>query len=339
MKIDKRRPLSFGHRRQTPCKRICRPGCHSFVVMLNELRRQGRFQEALEEAERLLSAHFSPALACQRADLLARLKRPEEALQQLEALPQADLKDVALALKAGLLQHFDRQDEAEVLFEELAQRPHLEPAVQRRVVEYLQKKDPVRAVHLAQRGEGAPAALLQAETLEKEGRKEEALQVLARAVERYPAHDGLFKQWVMLRLEDQEPAVVVEQLDLLLSMDRHRHNLALRERLVQALRATGELDRARLELLKCLEQSGNQHYLRANLAYVLRDLGQIDSALDLMEQLLHEDPGDSFVLGAYFKACRDHDRKQRAASFVASSAQVDARLRRWWGTFRKVFKE
>ena len=67
-------------------------------------------------------------------------------------------------------------------------------------------------------------------------------------------------------------------------------------------------------------------------------MGQLDEALDLMEELLLENPADLFVLGAYCKACRDHDRSARAGAFVAEEAKKDPNKRRWWGTLRKVCK-
>ena len=56
------------------------------------------------------------------------------------------------------------------------------------------------------------------------------------------------------------------------------------------------------------------------------------------QELLLENPADQFVLGAYCKACRDHELSQRAGAFVAEQAKLDPRKRRWWGTFKKVCK-
>jgi predicted Zn-dependent protease len=307
---------------------------------VTDLRRQGRYQEALQEAERLLEHSASPRLALERANLLARLGRPQEALLQLETLPPAQLGDYGLALKAGLLEHTGALEESQSLFEDLAQRPHLSPVAWRRVMQYLQKQDPERAAHWAQRhsGEGAEGLQLQAQGLIKAGQTEAALELLQRSLESFPAHPGLMRDFVMLRLHDESPEVVVEELDTLLSMQEHTRNVALRERLVQALRETQQWERARQELLECLRWGGNQHYLRANLAYVLRDMGSLEEALDLMEELLLENPADVHVLGAYFKACREHGAKERAGAFVAEQARQDPRKRRWWGTFKKVFK-
>lgn len=298
-----------------------------------ELRRQGKLQEALDCLEQM--ARPQPL---ERATLLARLNRPQEALHSLEQLHQ--LNDYALALKAGLLEHLGHKAESEALFEELALRPQLGPAAWQRVMKYLQQRDPARAAHWAERTPRPNADQLQrqAQALLKAKNDEAALEVLERAHEHFPAHPGLLRDLVMLRLKGEKPEVVVEELDTLLSLHEHAHNTVLRERLVQALRDLKDYERARQELLTCLRDSGNQHYLRANLAYVLRDMGQLDEALELMEELLKENPADQFVLGAYCKACRDHDMAARAAAFIGAESQKDPGKRRWWGTYRKVCK-
>ncbi len=298
-----------------------------------ELRRQGKLQEALECLDQLSQPH-----PLERANLLARLNRPQEALQSLQQLQQ--LNDYGLALKAGLLEHLGDKTESQALFEELAQRPQLGPAAWQRVMKYLQQQDPERAAHWAERTPRPNADQLQgqAQALLKAKQEGAALELLQRAHEDFPAHPGLLRDLVMLRLKGEKPEVVVEELDTLLSLHEHRHNTVLRERLVQALRDLKDFERARQELLTCLRQSGNQHYLRANLAYVLRDMGQIEEALDLMEELLRENPADLFVLGAYCKACRDHEQTPRAAAFIGAEAQKDPGKRRWWGTYRKVCK-
>ena len=305
-----------------------------------ELRRQGKLQEALQEADRLLAHSPHPRVALERANLLARLGQTAEAMDQLNALSARDLGDYGLALKAGLLEHSGASEESQTLFEELAQRPHLSPVAWRRVMQYLQQQDPARAAHWAERsaGDGAEALRLRAQALLKAKQKEEALQILQKAVQTYPGHPGLMRDFVMLRLEGEGPEVVIEEIDTLLSMQEHKSNVALRERLVQALRETKQWERARQELLDCLHWGGNQHYLRANLAYVLRDMGSFEEAAELMEELLLENPADIHVLGAYFKACREHDVKERAGAFVAEQARLDPHKRRWWGTFKKVFK-
>lgn len=298
-----------------------------------ELRRQGKLQEALELLESLPQPH-----SLERATLLARLNRPQEALQALQ--PLHDLSDYGLALKAGLLEHTGHQAHSESIFEELAARPQLGPAAWQRVMKYLQQRDPERAARWAERTPRPQAEQLQsqAQALLKAKSDQAALEVLERAHEHFPAHPGILRDLVMLRLKGEKPEVVVEELDTLLSLHEHAHNTVLRERLVQALRELKDFERARLELLQCLRESGNQHYLRANLAYVLRDMGQLEEALDLMEELLRENPADLFVLGAYCKTCRDHDQIPRAGAFVAEEARQDPSKRRWWGTFRKVCK-
>ena len=298
-----------------------------------ELRRQGKLQEALDGLEQLEQPH-----PLERANLLARLGRPQEALQCLQQLDF--LSDYGLALKGGLLEHLGQAAESEALFEELSQRPHLGPAAWQRVMKYLEQRDPERAARWAERSPRPNADQLQrqAQALVKAKQEEAALELLERSHEHFPGHPGLLRDLVMLKLKGEPPEVVVEELDTLLSLQDHAHNAALRERLVQALRDLKDFERARQELLLCLRQSGNQHYLRANLAYVLRDMGRIEEALDLMEELLRENPADPFVLGAYCKACREHELVDRAGAFIGMEAQKDPARRRWWGTYRKVCK-
>jgi predicted Zn-dependent protease len=301
-----------------------------------ELRRQGRLQEALELLDE--QSRRDGAWVLERAGVLARLNQPQEALDQLEGLER--WSDYALALKAGLLEHLGRSAESGTLFEELAGRPHLHPAAWQRVLKYLQATDAERAATWSQRTgqHNADQMMAQAQTQLQAGHKEAALELLERAHHEFPGHPGLLRDLAMLRLEDEPPEVVVEELETLLSMQDHARNVPLRERLVQALRELKQFERARQQLLECLRLGGNQHYLRANLAYVLRDLGELPQALDLMEELLLENPADLFVLGAYCKACRDHELVERAGAFVAEQAKRDPRKRRWWGTFKKVCK-
>ncbi|MBS2035422.1 hypothetical protein JST97_10560 [bacterium] len=303
---------------------------------VSELKRQGKLQEALEHLEHL--SQLEPGWVLERAGLLARLNRPEEALSQLEQLER--WSDYALALKAGLLEHLHHPSESEAIFEELAARPQLQPAAWQRVMKYLQGRDPERATQWAARtGQHSPQQLQsQAQAQLQAGHREAALETLEQAHREYPAHPGVVRDLAMLRLEDEPPEVVAEELETLLSMQDHVRNIQLRERLVQALRDLKEYERARQQLLECLRLGGPTHYLRANLAYVLRDLGQIEEALNLMEELLLENPADQFVLGAYCKACRDHQQVERAGAFVARQANQDPRKRRWWGTFKKVCK-
>jgi tetratricopeptide (TPR) repeat protein len=237
------------------------------------------------------------------------------------------------------LEHNHQAEEAADLFEQLANQPHLPPAVLRRVVRHLQAKDPQRAAHLAARHEqqNPEASLLAAQALHKGGQTEEALRALEAAHAAYPAHPGIFALLAELRLSQEPPEVVAEELQNLLSLAEHGPNLALRERLVQALRDSGQLQKAEAELWTCLQQAPNPHYFRANLAYVWRDLGRIDEALGLMEELLEENPNDRFVLNAYCKTCRDHDRAERGGGFIGLQAARDARLKRWWGTWKKVW--
>lgn len=301
-----------------------------------ELKRQGRLQEALDQLDRL--PPDEPGRVLERAGLLARLNRPQEALTQLEQLERWN--DYALALKAGLLEHLHRQAESEAIFEELAARPHLQRAAWQRVMKYLQAQDPERASRWAARTGQHNAEQLQsqAQAQLRAGQPEAALETLEQAHHQFPAHPGVVRDLTMLRLEGEPPEVVVEELETLLSMHDHQHNIQLRERLVQALREMKAYEQARQQLLECLRLAGPTHYLRANLAYVLRDLGQTDEALSLMEELLLENPADQFVLGAYCKACRDHGKQERAGAFVAQQAGKDPRKRRWWGTFKKVCK-
>ena len=303
---------------------------------VTELKQQGKLQEALDQLERLPRSQAGWVL--ERAGLLARLNRPQEALHQLQDLDR--WSDYALALKAGLLEHLNQTTESEAIFEELAARPRLQRAAWQRVMKYLQAKDPERAAQWSARTGQHNAEQLQsqAQAQIKAGHQEQALATLELAHQEFPAHPGVVRDLAMLRLEGEPPEVVVEELDTLLSMQDHRANVPLRERLVQALREQKDYARARHELLECLRLAGPSHYLRANLAYVLRDLGEIEEALERMEELLLENPADQFVLGAYFKTCRDHERVERAGAFVAQQAAKDPRKRRWWGTFKKVCK-
>ena len=306
------------------------------MELVAEPKRQGKLQEALDQLDRLPKQEAGWVL--ERAGLLARLQQPQEALRQLEDLDR--WSDYALALKAGLLEHLHQPAESEAIFEELAARPRLQRAAWQRVLKYLQAKDPERAAQWSARTGQHNAEQLQsqAQAQVKAGHRQQALATLELAHQEFPAHPGVVRDLAMLRLEGEPPEVVVEELDTLLSMRDHQTNVPLRERLVQALREQKDHQRARQELLECLRLGGPSHYLRANLAYVLRDLGQIEEALDQMEALLLENPADQFVLGAYCKTCRDHDRVQRAGAFVAEQANKDPRKRRWWGTFKKVCK-
>lgn len=300
------------------------------------LRSRGQWQQLHDELRLALSqAPGRTSVRWQLADALARLNRPVEALAELR---EDELPPYFSALKAGLLHHTGDTEAARERFEELAARPALTPAVLRRVMRYFEGIDPARAAALAARQQRTPDAVLaEAEALLKAKQRPEAEKLLRDGLEQFPHHPGLTTELMKLRLEGEPPAVMVEELDALLALSAHRANHGLQNLRVQALRAAGEHGRARDALLEQLDQEPGNHFLRANLSYVLRDLGDLDAALPLMEELLLENPADMFVLNAYFKTCRDHDRRDRASDFVNAQAARDLRLRRWWGTFRKVF--
>lgn len=304
-----------------------------------QLKRDKQYDQALEAVEALLAtAPDNTAWRLERADLLARSQRPDAALSELNDLPESRLSPYHLALKAGLLEHAGQSEESRALFEELAGYPHLAPAVLRRVVRFFERVDPARAVHLAQRAGGPDALLLEAEALAKKDEPERAVEVLREGLLQYPGHPRLLAQLAELQLRGLPPSEIARELQTLLSLEDNRSNLVLRERLVQALRSAGELVEARQQLLECLRQSPDDHYFRANLAYVQRDLGETGAALDLMEQLLDEQPGDRYVLHAYFKTCRDAGLVERAREFTRTRTAARPDLRRWWGTMKKVFK-
>lgn len=307
--------------------------------LVNALKRDKKYAAALMQVENHLVEHgHALPWRLERADLLARLQRPKEALEELNALPEAGLAPYHLALKAGLLEHEGDADQARLLFDDLAGRPVLAPAVLRRVVRYFERVDPTRAVNLAQRGQGPEALLLEAEALSKAGDLPRATELLRQALLEYPGHPRLLTELADLQLRGLPPAEIAAELQTLLALAENQANVGLRERLVQALRSAGQLDEAREQLLECLRQSPDNHYFRANLAYVQRDLGQTAPALDLMEELLREDPNDRYVLHAYFKTCRDASLAERAAEFIRVQAGRRPELRRWWGTMKKVFK-
>lgn len=304
------------------------------------LKKERRFDEAMALVEKQLERRPGDRqFRLEKADLVARLGRAEEALRLLSEHPESELGTYHLALKAGLLQHTGWEAEAAELFERLADAPRLSPAVARRVVRYFEERDPDRAVHLSRRlgGDEPEAILLQADALARTDAPA-ACELLREGLSRYPGHPRLVVRLAELQLGGLPPQEVASELEILLSLQENRGNVALRERRVQALRASGQLEEARTELLECLRLDPGQHYLRANLAYVERDLGHTGAALDLMEELLIENSQDRYVLNAYCKTCRDNGLVNRATAFIGAQSSKRPELKRWWGTLKKVLK-
>lgn len=304
---------------------------------LRHLRQEGRLEEALATVDQLLKQKEEPRLCLERADLLGRLRRFGEAIEQLESLTPTQRGDFGQALYAGLLERQGRLAESESIFEELALRPQLPPVTARRVLKYLEDRDPRRALLWARRQQGPEAFRQQAQVLLKAKKTEEALQLLSQAVEDFPEQPGLMNDFVRLRLKGLPPKTVAEELKTLLSLEAHQQNPGLRDQYIQALRDLKEWQQALEEVQESLRLGGNPHYLRALSAYILRDQGEIKKALDLMEELMNENPADHHVVGAYCKTCREHGEGERARAFIATEASRDRSKARWWGALRKAF--
>lgn len=300
---------------------------------LFDLKKQKHYAEALTEIQSLRADGFAgPVLDVDEADTLARLNQPAAALEILERSP-GPLSEYGQALLAGLLEHAGRAEEAASRFEELAGREHLSAAVARRVLTYLEKHDPERALLLARRqgADTAEGALALARLLHKSKRTDEALQIVNAALRRFPDDAMLVREQAMLQMVGLSPADQAEELKTKLAVKANRDNIQLKERLVQASRQSGDFQEARRLLLEMLEVQPENVYFRSNLAYVLRDLGEIDKALDILEEVMPFDT-KRHAESAYFATCRDHGLKGRALAYVERAGQG-----RLWGLLKKYF--
>ena len=302
-----------------------------------DLKRQGHHQLALDQIrEARLAGHEDVNLDVSEADCLARLRDPKRALAVLEnRLSLQELPEYGQALLAGLLETAERHEEAAPIFDTLAGQPNLTPPVARRVLAHLEKRDLPRAVNLARRLPPNGDNLLQlAKLLIKSELPDEARSVLREGHKRFPEHQMLAREWVMTGLEGLPEEEQIEELRLMLTLAEYRSNIQIKERLIQLCRKHGRLEEARDLLLDCLRQEPRNLYLKSNLGYVHSKLGEIDKALDIFEEVMDEKITDTHVESAYFATCREHDRKQRAADYVASRAGADPRRRRLYGLLK-----
>lgn len=308
-----------------------------------ELRKARRFEEALREVEAMEAegAH-TPDLRVDRADLLARLNRPTEALEVLEdARREFPLSTYGRALLAGLLDHAGRGDEARLLFDELAREERLDPATLARVTRHLRERgEDERALALVRRVADAAAdprgARSVADALEKAGQHDQAVEVLRRAVRAFPDDAALFEHFALLRLKGLEPDLVVEELDTLLSLPGRGRSRTLRGRLGTALRAAGDLARAREVLQECVEEDPRDPFLLGHLGYTLRDLKEYDRAAEVLERVLELNLSDAFARRAYFAACREAGQAERARQFVREQTAKDRRRGFLWNDLRSA---
>lgn len=305
---------------------------------LRDLKQQRRYSEALSEIAALRERGQHGAwIDVEEADVLARLERPGQALELLErARLEAPLGDYAACLMAGLLENSKRLDEAADLFEELAGRPALSPLVAQRVLRYLDRADPDRALQLARRlGSDTPGSALNLiRQLKKAKRPEEALELAESSARRFPEDEFLSRELTVLQLAGESPEDAAAELETRLSLQAHRGNRQLQERLIQAYRKSGNLEAARTLLLECLDKDPHNLYFKSNLAYVLRDLGQIETALDLLEQVMDGGPKEVHAETAYIATCREHNLTGRAAAYIRKSGR-----KHLWGRLRKKAPE
>ena len=304
-----------------------------------ELKNQRQFELALKEIEALRAEGLTDIdLEVTEADILARMRRLPQALEILERRPRISLSEYGQALLAGLLKESARQEESEAIFEDLAGRPRLPDSVSRRVLKYLEGKDPERAVNFGRRHtQTAESQRALAQSLRKAGQLEEALKVLEEAAQRFPEDEWLVSEHVMARLEGLPPAEVAQELETVLVMKAHQHNAKIKERLAQAYRKTARYPEARTLLLELLEKKPGDCYLTSNLALVVRELGEVERSLDLFEEVLRQEPGSRETLNAYFSTCSKNDKKARAAAYVALRTQEDPSNRSLWGMLKKYF--
>ncbi|MCE7869052.1 hypothetical protein DYH09_01610 [bacterium CPR1] len=277
------------------------------------LKQQGRLQEALDQADRLVDEEVdTPDLAVERADTLARLGRPDQALGQLEtaSMKFPRFSPYGRALHGGLLQHARRLDEARQVFEQLAEEPTVSLAVAKRVADFIDEHgDRSRIPRLLERWASETA-----DWYRLRGRY--SPELLKQGLERFPDHEALFEDYVVERIKQEPPETVAEELESLLSLKDHARSLRLRERLAQSLRKLGEPARALELLLECVRRAPANGYYVANAGYVYSELGQTDRALDFLERAIDLRGDDRYAVNAYVKACRDAGQSSRAVEFL-----------------------
>lgn len=300
------------------------------VEEICRLRSERRWEEALE-AVRRLPIH-STQLALEEADLLARMREPGQALKVLEPY-RDELPPYGRALLAGLLEHEGRGEEANALFHQLESEPQLPLPVARRVARNLISRGfPERALQLAERiaRPTPPELVWLARCYLAAGHPEEARHTLERALRRSPEHVPALEEWGRLcpfpaRLPEvllgHSPAVVTRAL----------------ERLARFWRQDAQPVPAREALEECCRREPGSAYYLANLGYVHRELGDLESALACLERALAADPDDPITFTAYLATCREAKQRKRAASYILGRVKGDPGARHLWGRYRKFF--
>ncbi len=335
------------------------------------LKQQRRFEEALEQVALLENEGVRAVdLWVEKADALARLKRPKHALEVLESarLQFPLLPPYGRALLGGLLQNAKRLEEAREEFEGLSEQPRVSLAVARRTADFFADHGGVERVPaMLERWAGDTPEWYRLRG--RYGPDEERSLLLRRGLERFPDDKSLFEDYVMQRMKHEPPEATARELEALLTVGSHSQSLRLRERLAQTFRELKEPQRALDLMLECVRREPGNGYFLANVGYVYRELGQPEQALDYLERALEvrsEDryavnalvktcresgqslraveffqqrlavaPQDRALLHGFLSACRDADRRATAEEYISNRARENGAL---WGAFQRVFK-
>ncbi len=309
---------------------------HSARGRIKRFRLERRFEQVLEEVARLKrEGSRTLELTLDQGDALARLNRPEEALEVLEPVSK-HLPPYGQALFGGLLEKAGRTDEARAVFENLAQRAHLQGSVLLRTIVFFQQaREWERAVFLAEHHQAG--VTVRAKCLAQAGRTSEALELLTEAQLTDP-DPNIPKVLTLLAIDQLSPEEAEAELEALSQLPEYRDDPELAVRLAQLRRKSGHSSTAVTDLRRTLAQRPQDKYLQQQLALALRDQGEFTEALEILEALLRKDPKSHPTRGSFFKTCAEARQKERAESLVRELTSADPGLGSLWGAYRKAFK-
>ncbi|HEX6998315.1 MAG TPA: tetratricopeptide repeat protein [Gammaproteobacteria bacterium] len=297
----------------------------------------GRSQEALDVAAALAAEHDEVEVQLQYAELLLSAGRGEQAKQRLDeilrtnpGLPEAVRALAFLALTEG------RMEEAEQRFGELRSDPRYRSEAfyyLGRIAET--KGDFLQATRsYARVTEGAHAVEAQLRTarimLTELDDADGALRHLREFGEANPRFSSnmLVAQGQLL-LQMGQPEQAMQLIRDALAAAPHDQNLhaahvQLYVILAQDAADRGELDKAESILEEGLEQYEGDQSLRYSQALLYEDQGKGRKAVELLEQLVAENPDDSALLNALGYLLTDQfDRHEEARRYIQRALAMD----------------
>lgn len=312
---------------------------HEALDHIWKLKSRQHHAEALAVAEAaLVDWPYHATLIGQKAHVLHLLKRTDEGLLFLtEAARRIELPDFVQSIEAELLASAGRVDEARARIDQVLSSDRPGDAALKRCIEVLHRLgektrvDTVLERYVAQARDRREALLLSARLAA------DPSGALARLRREFPDDPYVLEVTAVRSLEGLAPEEKADELGALLDTSRGQGNDRLRARRAMELRKAGQPEAARDELLACLRRDPENEFLHNQLALCLRDLGDVDGALDHFERAVRLRPDAAITRRLLFATYKPAGALTRARAFVEEMAAAHPEAKgAWWNAWRKL---